>query len=67
VRENPDAKRRVSDPLLVDVRGFNPEWQHAVQIQTNSWTVELRIPWNSVAVDPQLGKSLLMNIGGFRS
>jgi len=67
LRENPDPEGRGREPLVVDVRGFNPEWQHGVQVLSDSWTAEVRIPWSSVGFKPEPGTTLLMNLGRFRS
>ncbi len=67
VRENPDPKTRLRDPLIVDVKGYNPDWQHAVHVQSDGWSAEFRIPWKSLTVQPLSGMSLRMNLGRFRS
>lgn len=67
VRENPDPRSRARDPLVVDVKGYNPDWQHAVQVLSDAWTSELRIPWKSLAISPQPNTTLRLNLGRFRS
>jgi hypothetical protein len=46
---------------------YNSGWAAAVQLSTNSWTVEARIPWSDLHMSPPTSTNLFINIGRYRT